>query len=179
MATKSKAKNKTKSKPVAKKKTAPAKKLAKPLKVKSAAKAKVAPKGAGAPRAKAVAKATVAQKLKAKPTSTSAAKQTTLRQLNADTLAPLDDRIVVRIAVAEEKTAGGLFIPGSAATQPDRGEVMAKGPGHRNKKGRLRPLDVEVGDTVLFPQYTGTKISIAGEDFLIMREEDVLGVVET
>lgn len=100
-------------------------------------------------------------------------------EFSAKMLTPLEDRVVVRVAVVAETTAGGIIIPGTASTQPDRGEIMATGPGRRDKKGRLRPLDVGVGDTVLFPQYTGTKISIGGEDFLIMREDEVLGVVET
>ncbi len=150
MATKSKSKKKTAGKkPVAKKKSAPAKK---PMKMKTAPKASPAPK---------------------------AARPLAAREFSAKVLTPLEDRIVVRIGVMEERTPGGLIIPGTVTSQPDRGQVMAKGPGRRDKKGRLRPLDVEVGDTVVFPQYTGTTITISGEDFLIMREDDVLGVVET
>lgn len=144
---------KSKKKAVAKIKTKPAKKPVKKLKA-----AKPAPAKAAAPKA---------------------GPKLTAHSFSAKMLTPLDDRIVVRTAMAEEKTAGGLYIPGNVATQPDRGEVMAKGPGRRSKKGRVRPLDVEVGDMILFPQYTGTKITIGAEDFLIMREEDVLGVVET
>ncbi len=172
MATRSKKKSAPK-RPVAKKKIAPTKKS---MKMKAVAKAKPAGK------AKPAAKKTAAKpNQKASRTSDSVAKRPKLsaHEFSAKVLTPLEDRIVVRIAISDEKTAGGLYIPGTVTSQPDRGQVLAKGPGRRDKKGRLRPLDVEVGDTVVFPQYTGTKISISGEDFLIMREDDVLGVVET
>lgn len=92
-------------------------------------------------------------------------------------LKPLEDRVIVRIDRAEEKTAGGLFIPDSASTRPNRGQVVAAGPGRRNKKGQVRPLDVKTGDQVLFPEYAGTKITMDQEEFLILREEEVLGIV--
>ncbi len=92
-------------------------------------------------------------------------------------ITPLDDRIIVSPEVPAEKTAGGLFIPTTANDRPSRGVVLVKGAGRRNKKGKLRPLDVNVGDEVLFAQYSGTKISILGQDVLILREEDVLGIV--
>ncbi|NJL24429.1 MAG: co-chaperone GroES, partial [Calothrix sp. SM1_5_4] len=78
---------------------------------------------------------------------------------------------------ASDRTPGGIFIPDMAAERPIRGRVVAKGPGHRNKKGHLRPLDVGVGDTVLFPQYGGTKVTFEGEEYLILREDDLLGIV--
>ncbi len=156
---------KKKKKAVAKVKAKPAKKVMKKPTKKPVMKMKTAAK----PAAKAA-------KVTAKPT---AQPKMTAHSFSAKMLSPLDDRIVVRVQAAEEKTAGGLYIPGTVATRPDRGEVMAKGPGHRNKKGRVRPLDLEIGDTILFPQYTGTKVSIGDNEFLIMREEDVLGVVET
>lgn len=92
-------------------------------------------------------------------------------------LTPLEDRILVRIENAPQKTAGGLFIPGNAGERPDRGEVVAAGPGRRNKKGKLRPLDVAVGDQVLFAAYSGAKITIDGTEVLILREDEVLGIV--
>lgn len=92
-------------------------------------------------------------------------------------LSPLEDRVVVSLADAPEMTAGGIIIPGSTNERPSRGEVVAKGPGRRNKKGALRPLDVSVGDEVLFAEYSGTKITLEAQDFLILREEDLLGIV--
>lgn len=92
-------------------------------------------------------------------------------------LSPLDDRLVVLPEEAPTKTAGGLIIPGGASDRPARGEVVAKGPGRRSKKGKLRPLDVKVGDQVLFAEYSGTKLTFEGKDVLILREEDVLGIV--
>jgi chaperonin GroES len=89
---------------------------------------------------------------------------------------PLDDRLIVQVEAAAEKTAGGIIIPGTAGERPFRGKVLAKGPGRRNKKGLLRPLDVNVGDMVLFPQYAGQKIEIGAEEFLILREEEVLAI---
>ena len=93
-------------------------------------------------------------------------------------LSPLDDRIVVQPVEAETTTAGGLIIPGMVADRPSRGTVLAKGPGRRNKKGQLRPLDVQVGDQVLYAEYSGSKINFANAQMLILREEDVLGIVE-
>lgn len=94
-----------------------------------------------------------------------------------DFITPLDDRLIVGVDPAPEKTAGGLYIPGNAGERPGRGEVLAKGRGRRNKKGQLRPLDVEVGDQVLFAEFAGSKITIGSEEFLILREEEVLGIV--
>lgn len=93
-------------------------------------------------------------------------------------ITPLEDRLIVRVADADEKTAGGLYIPHTAAERPNRGEVIAAGPGRRNKKGKLRPLDVNVGDSILFPQYSGAKIAVDEQEFLILREDEVLGVIE-
>lgn len=89
---------------------------------------------------------------------------------------PLDDRIIISVEQMAEKTAGGIIIPGSVSERPSRGTVLATGPGRRNKKGVVRPLDVNVGDTVLFPQYAGQKIEIGADEFLILREEEVLGI---
>lgn len=89
---------------------------------------------------------------------------------------PLDDRIIISVEAAAEKTAGGIIIPGNASERPSRGTVLAAGPGKRNKKGVVRPLDVNVGDVVIFPQFAGQKIEIGADEFLILREEEILGI---
>ena len=91
---------------------------------------------------------------------------------------PLHDRVVVRRVTAEEKTAGGIIIPDTAQEKPMEGEVIAAGAGARNEQGQLVPLDVKAGDRVLFGKYSGTEIKIDGEEYLIMREEEVLGIVK-
>ena len=92
-------------------------------------------------------------------------------------LQPLEDRIVVRPAEAEEKTASGLVIPDSAKEKPQQGEVLAVGPGRRSDSGELIPLDIAVGDKVVYSKYGGTEITIEGEDLLILAGRDVLAVV--
>jgi len=91
---------------------------------------------------------------------------------------PLHDRVVVRRIDAEEKTAGGIIIPDTAKEKPQQGEIIAAGPGGRNEAGQLIPLDVKVGDRVLFGKWSGTEVKIDGQDYLIMKESDLLGVVE-
>jgi chaperonin GroES len=92
---------------------------------------------------------------------------------------PLYDRIVVtRIEDDTEKTAGGLFIPDSAKEKPQQGEVVSVGQGKRNDEGKLIPLDVKAGDRILFGKYSGSDIKIDGNEYLIMREDEVLGVLE-
>ena len=91
---------------------------------------------------------------------------------------PLHDRIVVKRLDAEEKTAGGIIIPDSAKEKPSQGEVLSVGPGARDEAGKLVPLDVKAGDKVLFGKWSGTEVKIDGQDLLIMKESDVLGVVE-
>ena len=91
---------------------------------------------------------------------------------------PLHDRVVVKRIDAEEKSAGGIIIPDTAKEKPSQGEVVAVGPGGRDEAGKLIPIDIKVGDRVLFGKYAGTEIKIDGEDFLIMREEEVLGILE-
>ena len=95
----------------------------------------------------------------------------------AQVLTPLDARMLVIPAEAETVTAGGLIIPDSAMQMPVRGTVMAVGRGRRSKKGKLRPLDVTAGDQVLFAEYAGTKLNFSGQKVLILREEDILGIV--
>jgi chaperonin GroES len=92
---------------------------------------------------------------------------------------PLHDRVVVRRIEAEEKTSGGIIIPDTAKEKPQEGEVVAVGPGARDEAGRLVELSVTAGDRVLFGKWSGTEVKIDGEDLLIMKESDILGVVET
>jgi chaperonin GroES len=91
---------------------------------------------------------------------------------------PLDDRIVVKRIEPGEQRKGGLFIPDSAKEKPQEGEVVAVGRGKRLKDGKVAPVDVQVGDRILFGKYTGSEIEVDGEEFLIMHEDDVLGVIE-
>lgn len=91
---------------------------------------------------------------------------------------PLHDRVVVKRIDAEEKTAGGIIIPDTAKEKPQEGEVVAVGPGARNEKGEIVPLDLKVGDRILFGKWSGTEIRLEGEDLLIMKESDVLGIIE-
>lgn len=91
---------------------------------------------------------------------------------------PLHDRILVKRIEAEEKTPGGIIIPDTAKEKPIEGEVLAVGPGARDESGTVQPLDVRVGDRVLFGKWSGTEVIIEGEDRLIMKETDVFGVIE-
>jgi chaperonin GroES len=91
---------------------------------------------------------------------------------------PLHDRVVVRRINAEEKTAGGIIIPDTAQEKPQQGEVIAVGPGARGDDNELIPLDVKAGDRVLFGKWSGTEVKIDGEDLLIMKESDIMGVLE-
>ena len=91
---------------------------------------------------------------------------------------PLHDRVVVRRLTAEEKTAGGIIIPDTAKEKPMEGEIVAAGPGARNETGALVPLEVKAGDRVLFGKWSGTEVKIDGEDLLIMKESDILGIIE-
>lgn len=147
-----------------------------------------------APAKKSSVKKTAAKKVAAKKTVKTAAKPKPLMKKTSSPapraaalakkisiqshLIPLDDRLLIEVEGAAQKTAGGLYIPGTVADRPNRGKVLAKGPGRRNKKGTLRPLDVSVGDQILFPQFAGQKVEMDGGEFLILREEEVLGIVE-
>ena len=91
---------------------------------------------------------------------------------------PLHDRVVVRRIEAEEKTSGGIIIPDTAKEKPQEGEVVAVGPGARAEDGTIAALDVKVGDRILFGKWSGTEVKIDGEDLLIMKESDILGVIE-
>ena len=91
---------------------------------------------------------------------------------------PLHDRVVVKRIDAEDKSAGGIIIPDTAKEKPSQGEITAVGPGGRDEAGKLIPLDVKVGDRILFGKYSGSEVKLDGEDVLIMREDDILGVLE-
>jgi chaperonin GroES len=91
---------------------------------------------------------------------------------------PLHDRVVVRRIDAEEKSAGGIIIPDTAKEKPMQGEVIAVGPGGRNEQGQIQPLDVKAGDLILFGKWSGTEVKIDGEDLLIMKESDIMGIME-
>ena len=91
---------------------------------------------------------------------------------------PLHDRILVRRTAEEEKTAGGLFIPDTAKEKPQKGEIIATGKGRVTEDGKILPLEVKAGDKVLFGKYSGTELKIDGQEYLMMREEDILGIVQ-
>ncbi len=90
---------------------------------------------------------------------------------------PLHDRVVVRRIESEDKTAGGIIIPDTAKEKPQEGEVISVGPGTLNDKGELRPLDVKAGDRILFGKWSGTEVKLNGEDLLIMKESDIMGII--
>ena len=92
---------------------------------------------------------------------------------------PLHDRIVVKRIEAEEKTAGGIIIPDTAKEKPSQGEVVAVGPGGRDEAGKLIPIDIRAGDRVLFGKWSGTEVKVDGEELIIMKESDIMGVLET
>ncbi len=89
---------------------------------------------------------------------------------------PLNDRILVKRVKEEEKTAGGIYIPDSAKEKPQKGEIVAAGKGKTTEDGKKIPLEVKVGDTILFGKYSGTELKLEGQEYLMMREEDVLGI---
>ena len=91
---------------------------------------------------------------------------------------PLHDRVVIRRVEAEEKTLGGIIIPDTAKEKPMEGEVVAVGPGARGEDGKIQPLDVKSGDRVLFGKWSGTEVKLDGEDLIIMKESDIMGVIE-
>ena len=91
---------------------------------------------------------------------------------------PLGDRVLIKRVEEEEKTKGGIIIPDTAKEKPQEGKVIATGPGARDDNGKVQPLDVKAGDTILFGKWSGTEIKIDGDDLLIMKESDILGVLE-
>jgi len=90
---------------------------------------------------------------------------------------PLHDRVIVKRLEAESKSAGGIVIPDTAGEKPDQGEVVAVGPGKKTEEGKVLPMDVTVGDRILFGKYSGTTVKVEGTELLVMREEDIMGVV--
>ncbi len=92
---------------------------------------------------------------------------------------PLHDRVLVRRVTAEEKTRGGIIIPDTAKEKPQEGEVIAVGSGTLNDKGEMRPLDVKAGDRILFGKWSGTEVKLDGEELLIMKESDIMGVLDS
>ena len=104
-----------------------------------------------------------------------------VRQLHGDIdmkFKPLHDRVVVEPSQQDEKTAGGIIIPGNAQEKPMQGKVIAVGAGARDETGKIQPLDVKSGDTVLFGKWSGTEVKIDGQEYLIMKESDIMGVIE-
>jgi chaperonin GroES len=91
---------------------------------------------------------------------------------------PLHDRVLIRRVEAEEKTAGGIIIPDTAKEKPMEGEVVAVGPGARDDSGKIQPLDLKAGDRVLFGKWSGTEIKLDGEDLIIMKESDIMGIID-
>ena len=91
---------------------------------------------------------------------------------------PLHDRVLIRRVESEEKTAGGIIIPDTAKEKPMEGEVVAAGPGARGEDGKLQPMDVKAGDRVLFGKWSGTEVKLEGEELIIMKESDIMGVLE-
>jgi chaperonin GroES len=91
---------------------------------------------------------------------------------------PLHDRVVVKRLEAEEKTIGGIIIPDTAKEKPMQGEIIAAGPGARNEQGMIQALDVKAGDKILFGKWSGTEVKIDGEELLIMKESDIMGIIE-
>jgi len=90
---------------------------------------------------------------------------------------PLHDRVLIRRVESEEKTSGGIIIPDTAKEKPMEGEVVAAGPGARNEDGKLQPMDVRAGDRVLFGKWSGTEVKLDGEELIIMKESDIMGVI--
>lgn len=176
---KSKAKPRSKAKPVGKAKpalTAKPKSKAKPQ-MKAKPKGKAKPILKTKPAAKnASVKAKPQAKAKAKPAVKAPAQKQ--NQNWSSMISPLDDRILVQVDAAETMTSGGLHIPDSVQAQANfRGRVVSVGPGHRDKKGRFRPLELKVGDRILFSEYAGAEITLENQSFKILRETDVLGLL--
>ena len=98
--------------------------------------------------------------------------------VSATTLKPLGDRVLVKVLEQEDKTAGGIFLPDTAREKPQLGEVTAVGPGRKTEDGNVVPTEVKVGDKVLYAKYAGTEIKIAGSDYLLLTEKDILAIAE-
>src|SRR5690606_19108205 len=100
-----------------------------------------------------------------------------IRRRSMPAFKPLHDRVLVKRIEGEKKTSGGIIIPDTAQEKPQEGEIVAVGPGARDESGRLQPLDVKVGDRILFGKWSGTEVKMDGEEYLIMKESDIMGVV--
>jgi len=98
--------------------------------------------------------------------------------LSVSTVKPLGDRIFIKVSASEEKTAGGILLPDTAQEKPQVGEVVQVGTGKRSDKGVLQPVDVKVGDRILYSKYAGTELKIGGEEYMLLREQDILAIVE-
>ena len=90
---------------------------------------------------------------------------------------PLHDRVLIKVLDSEEKTSGGIIIPDTAKEKPQEGEVVAVGPGAKNDEGKITPMDVKIGDVVLFGKWSGTEVKMNGADYLIMKESDIMGII--
>ncbi|NJL90995.1 MAG: co-chaperone GroES [Coleofasciculaceae cyanobacterium SM2_1_6] len=97
--------------------------------------------------------------------------------LSVSTVKPLGDRVFIKISAAEEKTAGGILLPDNAKEKPQIGEIAAVGPGKRNDEGTVQPLEVKVGDKVLYSKYAGTEIKLGSEEYVLLSEKDILAIV--
>ena len=153
---------------------------AKPTAKKPQAKMKAAAKKAAPPKSaqKKTPPKKTAQKASVKTAAPVKAISSKSKSLNySQVFSPLDDRILVDAIPAETKTSGGLFIPDMAQEKQSRGIVVAVGPGKRNKKAKLRPLDVQMGDQIIYAKYAGTSIEVLGKEVLILREDEVLGIL--
>jgi chaperonin GroES len=116
--------------------------------------------------------------LRAGPPDAGAANNSTRQEEGVMKFRPLHDRVVVRRIEAEEKTKGGIIIPDTAKEKPQEGEVIAVGPGGRDESGKLIPIELKAGDRILFGKWSGTEIKLDGEELLIMKESDVMGIIE-
>lgn len=141
---------------------------AKAAKPKMQTKAKAKAKAATAPKAAKMAKAVKAVKTTAPKIKVA---------IGLKLFSPLDDRVLVQPEKAAEKTPGGLYIPDTVQERPLEGKIVSVGPGHRNKKGRLRPLDVKLGDRIMYSAHAGSSVDLDGQEFLLLREEEILAVL--
>ena len=151
----------------------------------SKSKAKPKPKIKAKSKTKVQSKTKAKVAVKAKPTGKVKSKvsaqpkvQTKATVAWSKLISPLEDRLIVSFVAPSEVTAGGIIIPGTVSEAPNKGKVLAVGPGRRSKKGKLRPVDVKVGDEVIFPQHAGSKMTVQNTEILILREEEILGIIQ-
>lgn len=143
------------------------------------AKAKPAAKVKAKSKAQVAKKSAVPQKKSAPKLSAKKLSSSKPSRAGRNYLTPLDDRVLIEVQERSNKTAGGIFIPDTVETQHTRGIVVAVGRGRRNKKGYVRPMDVQVGDEVLYAEFAGTPITIDSKPLLLVKEEELLGVIES